>query len=533
MRLINANTLQLEYFIGGKVPRYAILSHRWEEEEVQFEDISNESSHSMKGFRKIRWACIQAVSDGLEYVWVDTCCIDKSSSAELSESINSMFNWYKRSEVCYAFLSDVEGPLVPQDAHFAKSVWFTRGWTLQELIAPSRVLFYSKSWDELGSRTSLNQDISAITGIDVKVLEGADPSDFSIAQRMAWASNRVTTRPEDIAYSLIGLFAVNMSLLYGEEDRAFIRLQEEIMKDSSDMTLFVWKFDDSGYTGLLAKSPADFADCRHYTQSHAKSIRQPFSMTNLGLSIQLPMIPWTLDVYLALLDCEENGKKERQVGIFLEMLPEHGQYARVRAKVAGEDRHVFDPKELLLQPRHSQYRTARIRQRKIGFARDTVDPLYGFWIRTLPSKASLFGELNDVTAWHGWKLKERILEIPDGSWGTAGILWFAGDMLKLGLDRDFNPVLTIWGRWRYSWPRTRDSLNQYYKGKPLSNAWIDEVPEQDDTVVKGSNRTGLLFEPENRYSIKSSIKIMMELVEGRPMWVVDCFIGCGPWRTKP
>jgi len=235
--------------------------------------------------------------DGYEWVWIDTYCIDKSSSAELSEAINSMFGWYKKSAICYAYLADVPSngdPQVPQSA-FSKSRWFTRGWTLQELIAPNILEFFSNDWKKLGSRRSLSARISQITTIDSDVLAlNLQPQRRSIAQRMSWASRRSTTRIEDIAYCLIGLFAINMPLLYGEGERAFIRLQEEILKRSNDHSLFAWTEEKTSASkvlgGLLASSPSGFAHSNSCTPlSFFSGSNLPFSMTNLGLRIELPI----------------------------------------------------------------------------------------------------------------------------------------------------------------------------------------------------------------------------------------------------
>ncbi|KAJ4984006.1 het domain protein [Stagonosporopsis vannaccii] len=175
MRLLNTSTYQLESFLGTKKPSYAILSHTWEPEgEIKFQDLE-------AGFRKVRHACERALKDGYNYVWIDTCCIDKSSSAELSEAINSMFRWYQQSAICYAFFSDVR--------------WFTRGCTLQELIAPNEVDLYDKHWEKLGSRSSCAQEISRITCVQKHVLIRTGRTvdsvlrSVSVAQRMQWAES--------------------------------------------------------------------------------------------------------------------------------------------------------------------------------------------------------------------------------------------------------------------------------------------------------------------------------------------------------
>lgn len=205
---------------------------------------------------KIREACKVAREKGYLYIWIDSCCIDKMSSSELSEAINSMYYWYSRAEVCYAFLADVPAQEDPGQKHslFRQSRWFTRGWTLQELIAPVHVTFLSSEWSVIGSKSTLSHVVTDITNIDrhallrVKGLE-----EFSVAQRFSWAAGRQTTRMEDRAYSLLGLFDLNMPIIYGEGDRAFRRLQEEILRRIPDQSLFAWTsfpFDSSGSAGM-------------------------------------------------------------------------------------------------------------------------------------------------------------------------------------------------------------------------------------------------------------------------------------------
>jgi hypothetical protein len=231
MRLISSKTLQLKEFFGGRIPKYAILSHTWkEEEEVSFKDMQGPVAKEKKGFAKLQNFCAQAARDGFEYAWIDTCCIGKSSSAELSEAINSMYKWYKNAQICYAYLADVS----TYDG-LKSSRWFTRGWTLQELIAPSIVIFYDKNWNYIGTKSNLDKEISRITGIDIRVLRGCALRTCSVQQRMFWASKRTTTRDEDKAYCLMGLFNVHMPLIYGEgETKALKRLREEIKKEAED-----------------------------------------------------------------------------------------------------------------------------------------------------------------------------------------------------------------------------------------------------------------------------------------------------------
>jgi hypothetical protein len=233
MRLLNAKTKRLEEFFEKDIPPYAILSHTWGKDEVLFKDVTKGRYNNDSN--KIEGCCREALGSGLDYVWIDTCCIDKRSSAELSEAINSMFDWYEKSAACYAYLADVHDILdlyVPESTlAFRESKWWTRGWTLQELLAPRRVKFYNASWTPLGEKILPPPDfwstrrrpigemdglISEITGIGIKYLTGENKScDASIAEKMSWAALRQTTREEDIAYSLLGIFNVNMPLLYG------------------------------------------------------------------------------------------------------------------------------------------------------------------------------------------------------------------------------------------------------------------------------------------------------------------------------
>ncbi|KAI0108728.1 heterokaryon incompatibility protein-domain-containing protein [Nemania sp. FL0031] len=284
MRLINVNTYAIQEFFDGCIPEYAILSHTWGEEEVTFQDMQhlNAKVEAKLGFKKIEATCQQAQRDRLDWAWVDTCCIDKTSSAELSEAINSMFQWYAKSKICYAFLADATN-----SSDMLKSRWFRRGWTLQELLAPSEVIFYSAQWSVLGHKTSV------VTGFH-EVLTHFDPRDWTIAEKMTWASKRQTTRVEDIAYCLLGIFSVNIPLLYGEGERAFTRLQEEIMRISNDQKL---------PCGFLARRPANFVVRPHpvpdlYSDKPFKERRNrydetapAYSMSNRGIHIQLFLIP--------------------------------------------------------------------------------------------------------------------------------------------------------------------------------------------------------------------------------------------------
>jgi len=340
MHLLNSSTLRVAKFQGDKVPPYAILSHTWgkEEDEVLFADMERGSAEGKLGYKKIRYSCAHAAAHGHDYIWVDTCCIDKSSSADLSEAINSMYTWYRDATICYAYLADVLADVdtTTLASPFANSKWFKRGWTLQELIAPPNLVFFSHDWLEIGTKLSLRQILSQITGIDVDILTDLkNLESASVAKRMSWASGRSTTRPEDKAYCLMGIFDVNMPMLYGEGEKAFIRLQEEIMKHSDDQSLFAWidlTASADSYHGMLAKHPANFAESRHIRPYRGGPVSSPFSMSNKGLSIELPLSPYKDDTYVAALNCPAPPPvNEGWLGIFLVRLSTGDcQYARVK-----------------------------------------------------------------------------------------------------------------------------------------------------------------------------------------------------------
>jgi len=325
MRLINSKTFEMEEFFGSAIPKYAILSHRWADGEVSLNEMTHLTPEvkSKKGFKKIALTCEQAVKDNLEWAWVDTCCIDKTSSSELSEAINSMFQWYEESSVCYAYLIDVPAVTVyvqggsyqpqwktitrPDLEAFPKSTWLTRGWTLQELIAPKEVVFYGEDWLHLGTRSDLSILLTSSTRIPKDVLDyqywvtlpsNPNPSDkYSVAQKMSWAANRECTRLEDVAYCMLGLFGINMPLLYGEGEHAFTRLQEEIFKSTDDHSLLAWSVPRSSrhatppiwtLTSVLAWSPACFESCEHVVSLHEEPA-EPSTMTKKGIRAYIPI----------------------------------------------------------------------------------------------------------------------------------------------------------------------------------------------------------------------------------------------------
>jgi Heterokaryon incompatibility protein (HET) len=369
--------MRLQSFYGDELPPYAILSHTWGPEEVdmqEFQRFKPEIHHS-EGYGKIKRFCEQAMMAGFEHAWVDTCCIDKSSSSELSEAINSMFRWYQRASLCYVYLADVSSG-VPESEMvdlFESSRWFTRGWTLQELLAPQKVNFYSKEWVLIGNREIWRINIALVTGMHEKVLSGDYDTirSFGIAQKMSWASKRTTTRAEDSVYCLLGLFDVNMPLLYGEGKlKAFWRLQEEIMKDSDDQSIFAWDGNSShNLCGFLAPYPSAFNKSSHIIPMKSWTASQPYFMTNAGLKIDGLIHHLSRDGQkVFLLRCLRENEPECAIGVLVTPLSSGGdQFARLEghlvsvpvSSIKSESlRTIYIRKELLQPEQQFVRRTA-------------------------------------------------------------------------------------------------------------------------------------------------------------------------------
>lgn len=347
MRLLHTDSLALEEFSDGQVPDHAILSHRWTSYEVSYADFPDYRSHRWSSkYDKVKAFCSFAKHHGFEWVWIDTCCIDKKSSAELSEAINSMYEWYKSANMCYVYLADV---IIKLDRHgdcdektlradFRGSEWFRRGWTLQELLAPNRLIFLDSEWKIIGCNRAaslpnhqsilqhgvLLQDISQATGISKSNLI-EDPEAQCFARKMSWLSNRKTTRVEDMAYCMLGLCGVNMPLLYGEGRKAFARLQSEFIKISDDESIFAW-FTTSSWTatGILATSPKAFVNSAQIELHRPIIGKRPYSLTNKGLQYEIPKPksdadkkPRRGDRCSLFLDC---GVEDRSVPLHLQEL---------------------------------------------------------------------------------------------------------------------------------------------------------------------------------------------------------------------
>ena len=285
MWLLSTSRAELHYFVSPEIVPggYAILSHVWyPPNEQSFQDLQAlRASCAAAGLNprdyvsdKIRECCKLAEQHGNDWLWVDTCCIDKTHCTELYETINSMFRYYSLANVCYAYLADVPtidaAVLTHETSAFRGSRWHKRGWTLQELLAPAVLFFVSESWEALGTKAELSDVLEQITRVPAGILSHQEEiRDASIAQRMSWAAGRETTLPEDEAYCLMGLFGVNMPTLYGEGRRAFRRLQQEIMKQSVDTSLFTWSnTPPEALPDLLRVKPPQLGGCHSGHDNH-------------------------------------------------------------------------------------------------------------------------------------------------------------------------------------------------------------------------------------------------------------------------
>jgi hypothetical protein len=358
MRLLNVYSLDLEVFPSASAPPpYVAISHRWgkEEDEVSFQDIlqlaTQPSVKNKPGFAKILGAVTQAKKHTLDYIWIDTCCIDKTNNVELQEAINSMWTWYQECDRCFVYMNDVPSDQPPDaaDSHFSRSQWFTRGWTLPELLAPGKITFFGEDWEKIGKKANRNimKRIILITGIPEEVLSDGETTSFSVATRMTWASRRATTKKEDKAYSLMGIFDITMPIIYGGRENMFVMFQKEIMKRSADQSIFAWAVESASPTataGLLASSPESFADVNEipgvifvknfsYMMKPVPPPEAHYSYTNVGIRITLPMKPveGNNDLFLAMLRCALPDKPDRPLCIYLQRLSgPHNQWVRTR-----------------------------------------------------------------------------------------------------------------------------------------------------------------------------------------------------------
>lgn len=409
MRLLNTATYEVK---ARNVPKYAILSHRWEEDEgeitYQMLSAANGLNPGLRNFmvdesRKVSWnkimgTCAKGREQGYEWLWIDSLCINKADSVEMRESLNAMFDYYRDAGVCYSFLKDVDvtasrEQIFQRQGCSETSEWFERGWTLQELLAPTSMEFYDGSWRFIGTRHDLRLELKRVTGIDTQYLNGdLKLREASIAERMSWMAGRVTGRVEDIAYSLlgmlppfarqtlflsqvlillccVGIFGVRMQADYGEGDEAFMRLQSILMDKSIDESIFAWEINANGIAlecyrkkdrpapkwkpdkmtwGLLAPSPDCFNSPMHKLFDDNQAVPRMgsgFTSTPQGVQIQMSfksgseMTNWAglarKNIQLALNCWREDGSSNPPT-ILLDLTQDSGVYRRVRCDKLSE-----------------------------------------------------------------------------------------------------------------------------------------------------------------------------------------------------
>ncbi|RYP65587.1 hypothetical protein DL771_008241 [Monosporascus sp. 5C6A] len=418
MRLLNVETFDLETFDVPPLPGYAILSHTWgkDSEEVSYDDVSTGRLATAETRpNKVSGCCKQAKEDGYKYVWIDTCCINKTNSVELQEAINSMFRWYQEAQICYVYLSDVppgDDPQDPQSAFFS-SRWFRRGWTLQELLAPPNARFYDSEWNYLGTKGELSYAIEDITGIPSPFLLGiAKLHDASVAQRMSWAAGRVTKREEDIAYCLLGIFGVSMPMIYGEGDKALRRLQEQIMKDIGDESILAWGISLKGLTpgnssavipgGILAASPSDFANCGQISLRE-RLVNDSFELRGGNLWLRLFLHTTPAGEMLGLLNCGPENDIDKVVGIPLATTSrgQPGEYMRPKGRHA------------VLVPKPASETSAKLVGIRVDCGRkSSAAPDQPYFLHVQKTVRSL--ELVDVEPRSGWHKERALVEVAAG-----------------------------------------------------------------------------------------------------------------------
>jgi len=449
MRLIWTKNFSQTDFNADQVPRYAILSHRWQQDELTFQDVEAGSFFKKKGFQKIKEACRIAERSGCNWLWIDTCCIDKRNAVELNEAINAMYKWYQQADICIAYLFDHTHKV----NHISDSSWFERCWTLQELIAPRELNFYDSRWNYIGSKRTQCREIAIITGIPERILKGGDPKQCSVAQRMSWAANRKATRIEDEAYSLLGIFNLSMPTLYGTGSQAFQSLQEKLLQ-KHDQSILAWDRSPKGgsreYRGLLAESPADFASC-----SNTRSTESPIGSIMLvgdGVELDVDTIPYTMGVYLCALDCTSSSS-DRRDAILLQQLDAPQHYARI----------LTEPNSIISISKTRLEHSPTSKRRKLYVHHDLRHPpmklVHGIRVR----------KINLLERYQSSHEKIRILSRLDGrvsvgdacsmvqfpydEWGTTGVIYFPREQrnfrywsvrwIKLGFDADFCPMVRV------------------------------------------------------------------------------------------
>ena len=585
MRLLDTTNLQLKEFPEDQLPLYWILSHRWRAEEVEYDHIQDLGIASNRlGWAKLQSFCDLVKSqnpsnkeddaDYARYAWIDTCCINKANPTELGEAINSMFRWYGQAAFCVAYLDDVHSV----DAPFNRSEWFDRGWTLQELIAPEKLGIYSSNWDLIGLKKDLAFPLAHITGIPTNILEGtAKLKDCSIAQRMSWAAKRKTQRPEDMAYSLLGIFGVSLPTVYGSGgEQAFRDLQEKIMTNrgdpssSNDQSIFAWENSftiENNDHGLLAHHPKAFEGCNEVLRIHGVTM---FKMEQLGVAISLKTLPYVDKIYLAVLECRPNKDSTKRMAILVKELPDTGLFARVKYKGIA----TLATAESRLTEHNCVIRPLLVTSKLVISASNIAS---GFHIHKLElpgfkdRKPTLYSsdglQENASTGYIYFKPGSSLcagigtMSTPSDTTGNfkvdVGNAWWKICWMKFAFDVDFNPMILLANRTS----RFAGSLNPQYDFSKAITADVDSAERQNlfgdawtnrkwtvksrtpttlrdwlhgCTILRGNKDKNVSWRLESlNLRVSLQLKPILTESEGRKIWTVEITeLGCGSPQSR-
>ena len=414
-----------------------------------------------------------------------------------------MYRFYECADVCFAYLRDVS--IDSYEETFVKSEWFTRGWTLQELLAPAYMKFYDRDWNLLGTKQSLSHLIFAATGIQEDVIDRRRGlRDCSVAQRMSWAAKRETTRIEDRAYSLLGIFGVNMTMLYGEGSKSFLRLQEEVLKTLDDHSIFVWRGFSWGMPGLLASSAKAFASSGNVRNIRDEKGTPSYTVNNRGVHGQVQLYPYTLDTYLMLLPCDRRNPStpwstSGRIGIFLRRLYADDQFMRV--SVDGID--LMDDVSAYVFEQGRQFnrtcieRSISIRQIELSTREQSAayaERIQGFrlnedLLKNYDSSIPLFSEGGN------WHPQTRIVWLPPGATHfhrVGGIDISAQEkeiqIISFGFDTDYNPTVSLSHTSSRYYEDTWSTYDQSADGSRI--AWMT-TPGEGHWALKADRLDGL------------------------------------------
>lgn len=290
MLLLHTASLELCEF-GSDAPPYGTFSARWEDDTLGHEDLpSPQTAHQRPAFQALQRACSECQNHGLQWLWNDAVCINRRSIDALSKTLNSLAEIYRKSRLCIVYLHDLfdtEASHFDVERGLSSCSWIKHVWMLPQLIFSTVLQFYDAQWMHIGSKRQLSAELSRITAIEEGVLDGSESlEDYPNCVKMSWAAGLSAEAIEDVAYSLLAVFNVNMTIRYGEGMESFLRLQEEILKNTDDYSLLAWQpIPNQSYRGLLAHSPLEYSHFKNKSKE-SPSLRGQLKIQSDGLYIQ-------------------------------------------------------------------------------------------------------------------------------------------------------------------------------------------------------------------------------------------------------